>query len=277
MKTLTQLLCGAAIGAVTMSASQAALVMAAYDFNNSLAAVAGVGPGANALVAVDPMSSSGFVADSVNGVSRTVWRFAGSASPATNQGGLQFTSANLMTPTSYTVELYFRFDEVSSWRRILDTADRSSDVGFYVLNGGLQLYPSNVGVGTFNANTYYHVLLSYSGTQANAYLNGALQSSQTTSYYDLPASNIISLFLDNTQSVAQNEYSPGAIAWARFYDGMMTDAEARAAYNSALVFNPAPGASAPVPGSSPIPEPGALALTALALGLAAAASRRRAS
>jgi MYXO-CTERM domain-containing protein len=261
--TFRHTLAAAAITSLAwVGSAQAAAVVATYDFNNTLAPVTGT---ADALVEVDPTNSSGFITDTVNGTTRTVWRFDGNAAPAASQGGLQFTSGDLLTSNSYSVELYFRFDQVSGWRRILDTADRSSDVGFYVLSGGLQLYPSNVGVGTFMANTYYHVLLTYSGTQAVAYLNGSAQSTQNTSYYDLPASDVISLFLDNTQSVAQNEYSAGAIAWARFYDGVLSANEAAAAYRSAIAFDPG------TPNPTPIPGTAALAL----LGLAVAAGLHR--
>jgi hypothetical protein len=255
-----------AITVTAAAVSPAATVVALYEFNNTLNPTSGIGSGsAGALVEVDPGGVSGFAADTVNGVNRTVFRFNGSASPATAQGGLQFVNANLMNPNGYTIELYFSFDAVSSWRRILDTQDRSSDQGFYVLNGGLQLYPSNVGLGAFNADTYYHVLLTFDGTTAVAYLNGSAESTEATNYYSLPASNLISLFLDNTAGPAQTEYSPGRIAWARFWDGALTAQEADAAYRGAIVFDPGP--------TGDIPEPSTLLLSAA--GLAAIAAFRK--
>ena len=238
----------------------AASVVALYDFNNTLNPLSGVGPGtAGALVEVDPGNVSGFEAGIVNGVNRTVFRFNGSASPAAAQGGLQFVNANLMNANSYSIEMYFSLDAISGWRRIIDTKDRSEDTGFYVLNGGLQLYPSNLGAGTFNANTYYHVILTFDGATAVAYLNGSPESTQATSYYSLPVSNVISLFLDNTAGPAQNEYSAGRIAWARFYDGALNSTEALAAYGAASRFDPGP-TSTPEPSAFALMMAGALCL-----------------
>jgi len=251
-----------AIALLSAGASHAASTVALYDFNNSFVPLAGFGLGtAQPLVPVNPLGTSSFELANVNGIERTVYRFNGAASPPLNQGGLQFVSGDLMNANSYSVEMYFSFDQVSGWRRILDTRDRSEDTGFYVLNGGLQLYPSNVGQGSFLANTYYHVILSFNGSQAVAYLNGAAQSTQNTDYYALPASNVISLFLDNVAGPAQTEYSAGRIAWARFYDGALNAAQAQEAYEQAIGFTPV------------IPEPGTWAM--LLAGLAGLAGLQR--
>ncbi len=253
-----------ALLAAGLTGAHAASTVALYEFNGNFNPVAGVGTGASALVSVDPLSMGGFESDIVNGVSRTVYRFNGSASPSENQGGLQFVNANLMNPDSYSIEAYFSFDEVSGWRRIVDTRDRTEDTGFYVLNGGLQLYPSNVGLGSFEANVYNHVVLTFDGATAVAYLDGVAESTQATDYYSLPASNVISLFLDNTISTARNEYSAGKIAWARFYDGAMNANEVDAAYRAAVDFTVPP----------PIPEPSTYALM-LAGGVAVLLAVRR--
>lgn len=248
-----------ALGAAT---AQAATTVALYEFNGNFDPVAGAG--ASALVSVDPLQQGAFINDVVNGVDRTVFRFGGAAAPATNQGGLQFTNGDLMDANNYSIEAYFSFDAVSGWRRIVDTRDRTEDTGFYVLNGGLQLYPSNVGAGAFAANAYNHVILTFDGSTAVAYLDGVAQSTQTTSYYSLPASNIISLFLDNTVSAAPNEYSSGKIAWARFYDGALTADEALTAYQAAVGFE--------VPA---VPEPSTYALMLAGAAAVLLAARRR--
>lgn len=244
----------------------AANTVALYEFNNSLNPVPGVGSAAaTALVQVDPLGLGAFQPDTVNGVDRTVYRFDGLSSPATSQGGLQFVNADLMDANAYSIEAYFSFDSTSGWRRIIDTKDRSEDTGFYVLSGGLQLYPSNVGTGTFLPDTYNHVILTFNGSTAVAYLDGVAQSTQATDYYSLPASNVISLFLDNTAGPAQTEYSAGKIAWARFYDGALTAEEAMTAYQAAVGFEVPP----------PVPEPGTYALLAGGLAVVAVAVRRR--
>ena len=254
-----------ALLATGVSGAHAVSTVALYEFDGNLNPVGGVGPGASPLVSVDPLGQGIFINDTVNGVSRTVYRFNGAASPASSQGGLQFINGNLMNPDSYSIEAYFSLDAVSGWRRIIDTRDRTQDTGFYVLNGGLQLYPSNVGAGNFAANVYNHVILTFNGATAVAYLDGVAQSTQSTDYYALPASNVISLFLDNTVSVAPNEYSGGKIAWARFYDGALDAGEALAAYRAAVDFEVPP----------PIPEPSTYALMLAGGGAVLLAARRR--
>ena len=257
----------AALLAVAIGGAHAASTVALYEFDGDFTPAAGVGSGASPLVSVDPLDRSAFISDTVNGVSRTVFRFNGDAFPSNSQGGLQFINGDLMNPDSYSIEAYFSLDAVSGWRRIIDTRDRTEDTGFYVLNGGLQLYPSNVGAGTFAANVYNHVILTFNGSTAVAYLDGVAQSTQTTSYYALPASNVISLFLDNNVSVAPNEYSAGKIAWARFYDGALDAGEALAAYRSAVNFEVPP----------PIPEPSTYALLLAGGATVLLAARRRGS
>ena len=257
-------LAAAALLAVGIGGAHAASTVALYEFDGDFTPAAGVGTGASPLVSVDPLARGGFINDTVNGVSRTVFRYNGDAFPSDSQGGLQFIDGALMNPDNYSIEAYFSLDQVAGYRRIIDTRDRTQDTGLYVLNGGLQLYPSNIGVGTFAANVYNHVILTFNGSTAVAYLDGVAQSTQTTNYYALPASNTISLFLDNNVSTAPNEYSAGKIAWARFYDGALDADEALAAYRSAVEFEVPP----------PIPEPSTYALL-LAGGTAVLLAVRR--
>lgn len=259
-------LAAVALLVIGISGAHAASTVALYEFNGDFTAAAGVGTGASPLVSVDPLGQGAFISDTVNGVSRTVFRFNGVAAPSNSQGGLQFINGDLMDPDNYAIEAYFSLDAVSGWRRIIDTRDRTQDTGFYVLNGGLQLYPSRAGAGSFAANVYNHVILSFNGSTAVAYLDGVAQSTQTTDYYALPATNVISLFLDNNVSTAPNEYSAGKIAWARFYDGALDAGEAMAAYQAAVNFEVPP----------PIPEPSTYAqLLAGGAAVLLAARRRR--
>lgn len=248
-----------------ISGAHAASTVALYEFNGDFTAAAGVGTGASPLVSVDPLGRGAFISDTVNGVSRTVFRFNGVAAPSNSQGGLQFLNGDLMNPNSYSIEAYFSLDEVTGWRRLVDTRDRTEDLGFYVLDGGLQLYPSEVGLGTFAANVYNHVILTFDGSKAVAYLDGVAQSTQTTNYYALPATNVISLFLDNNVDIAPNEYAAGKIAWARFYDGALDAGEAMAAYQAAVNFEVPP----------PIPEPSTYALLLAGGAAVLLAARRR--
>jgi hypothetical protein len=91
------------------------------------------------------------------------WRWSATSHPG---GGLELLTSELTDPTSYTLEVLIKYEEVGpSWRKILSFLGQKSDRGLYFLDGHLQLYPfaKNADV-SYEAETYYNFILSREST-----------------------------------------------------------------------------------------------------------------
>jgi hypothetical protein len=91
--------------------------------------------------------------------------------------GLQFDNraANGFLSGSYTIEIYFRFTTLDSWKRVVDFKNRKSDNGCYIYYGKLNFY--NFAVGTkapVNPNEYTHYVVSRDAktNQLKMYVDG---------------------------------------------------------------------------------------------------------
>jgi hypothetical protein len=145
--------------------------------------------------------------------------------------GFQGTS-NLASNSDFSVEVLFRFESVSGYRKIVDfkaaAGSRSAaDDGLYVHNGLLNFYPVAEG-GTVEANTWHDVLLTRDGSTGavTAYLDGAQQFQFTdTAGAVIGPDNQLSYFVDDVHTGGR-ESSAGAVARIRTYDGSLTPSEA---------------------------------------------------
>ncbi|MBV9746833.1 MAG: PEP-CTERM sorting domain-containing protein [Acidobacteriia bacterium] len=221
--------------------------MATYDFQNTLSAEQG--GGVPALIPTDPLGENGFVTDTVDGQTRKVYAFNGSGNPPSQQAGLSFdNSGGLLPSNSYSIQMVFEFldGNLNGWRRLVDVQNRQSDDGFYVdPSNNLDVYPVGAGSAAFANNAYEDVVLTDSSSGVvTGYLNGAKQFTLNTTVMDINnPQNLINLFLDNDVGGGIGEFASGRIAEARFYSGVLSDAEV-----AALDANPL---SSP----SPVPEP----------------------
>jgi hypothetical protein len=250
-KKLSFLMLSAALaGAPAIHAGE----VATYLFADTFAAQQG---GVAALTPVDPLSVSGFGNSIVFGNNRTVYTFNGSASPATNQGGLLFDTTGLISSNVYSVEMVFSLQNATGWRRVLDSQDRASDNGLYVdPSSHLDIFPVAGSATTFTPNTYYDVFLTVNAGQVDGYVGTSHEINTSTSVMNV-STNYLGLFLDNTASGGQGEYSPGNIALFRVFNNALTAGDI-----AAIDANPfgAPPSGVPEPSSWLLLAGGAAAL-----------------
>jgi hypothetical protein len=185
-----------------------------YEFSNSLAEKNGNGPD------LTPLSTQGvFVLDTlneINGTTKTVYRFDVNC-------GLQFNNAaagNFIGDT-YSIEIYFVFDNLNSWKRVVDWKNRKTDYGAYVYYGELNFYPyiySDDAPVIAGEYTYYVVTRDGATNQTLIYTDADEEIEMTDANGDalLDGDQVLNFFFDDL--AVPNEASSGAVALINLYD-----------------------------------------------------------
>jgi hypothetical protein len=200
-----------------------------YKFNNTLAESKGIGP---TLTILDSMGV--FETDTlneVNGNTKTVYRFI-------RNSGLQFDNnlAGHFVDSTYTIELYFVFDELGSWKRVIDWKNRTSDHGAYVYNGEINFYPwvySNSAPVVAGEYTYYVVTRNGLTNNLKVYTDALVEVEFIDDTYDGvidTASNVLHFFQDDLY--VQNEASSGAVALLNIYNYELDSATIKHKFDS---------------------------------------------
>lgn len=230
-----RVVCQFALGALLLAPSlQLHAQQHVYNLNNSYADVYG-GPSLSPIGGV--LSSGGFTFGFNEGLSLT--GVVGSA---------------------YTIAIRSSFDDITSWRRIIEYQSRTSDNGVYSFDGQANFYPYQLG-----ANAVYapgQLALSIFTRDAtglfSAYVNGAFQYSFLDTNGDglVDAGNTVNFFQDDL--AVPNEASSGYVNYIATWDYALSAREAGS-------FQP-----------GVVPEPASVALVAVGLlGVLAAVRRRK--
>ncbi len=209
MKNFTLLILLALIALTTQAQS-----VLRYEFNNTLAEKNGNGP------ALTPLSTEGvFTLDTlneINGTTKTVYRFDLNC-------GLQFNNAAAgnFIGTTYSIEIYFVFDNLNSWKRVVDWKNRKTDYGAYVYYGELNFYPfiySDDAPVVAGEYTYYVVTRDGATNQTLIYTDADEEIEMTDANGDalVDGDQVINFFFDDL--VVPNEASSGAVALINLYD-----------------------------------------------------------
>jgi hypothetical protein len=198
----------------TLQAQTIPLPVADYTFQNSLSNSIGSGP----VLTNIGIGSSTFATETVNSESRTVLQF-----PIGN--GLQLSpTTGLIANDTYTIVVYFRFTEVSGYRKIIDVSNGLADEGLYNLDNTLRYYPQSGSSETpIQTDQYVQVVLTrdQSGT-VKGYADGTeyVSFNDTGNIGVITTANVLRFFKDD--NVQSGEQATGAVARIRLFDTVLT-------------------------------------------------------
>jgi hypothetical protein len=132
--------------------------------------------------------------------------------------GLMYNDAtkNFIASGSYTIEMYFRLDTVSGFKKIVDFDSLSKDKGFYVQNGKIVLYPPLTFTDSyFVAATYRYLAITRDASTNFMYVNsngvtvGTYMDNMGYFEYD---SSMMLIFFQDDKATSSNEQSNGRVA-----------------------------------------------------------------
>lgn len=166
----------------------------------------------------------------LNNQTRIVYRFVTNA-------GVQFNNklGNYFIGQSYSIELYFVFDDVFDFKRVIDWKDRSSDAGAYLYYGKLYFYPIVYADSTtVYDGKYTHFVLTRDSTSkvVKVYSDGNLGISfiDSTNEAIMDTNNVLNFFQDDT--IIEDEASSGAISLMNIYNYVLDSATVKKNFNN---------------------------------------------
>ena len=198
-----------------------------YDFESTLNEVTGAGPtlkvlGEEGEFRIDTL-------DKINQSTKMVYQFGVNS-------GFQFdnTEADGFLGHSYTIELYMKFDELDSWKRVVDWKNRKSDNGAYIYYGRLNFYPYQYSdeVPVAPGEYTYYVITRDSASQALLiYTDAEVKISFIDDDGDalLDVDQVLNFFHDDV--VVPNEASSGTVAMLKIYSYTMDSTSIQNNYN----------------------------------------------
>lgn len=140
-------------------------------------------------------------------------------------GGVSYPNNSITG--SYTINLFFKFNTLSGYSRIIDFSNSTTDAGFYLLNNCLNFYP-NGNVGTcpyFQPNVYYLFTFVRDGNTnvISVYVNGVLFASYTdTGNIYKPATSTTPIIFFRDDNVVTCEAKAGCIKYASVSQQQLT-------------------------------------------------------
>lgn len=179
-----------------------------YRFQGSLASSVGTAPD----LVETGFRETAFTDEGMIG--RTVLSFA------ERTGLLLRPTIGVVPSDEYTIEILFRLDDVSGYRKIVDLKNGHSDNGLYVLDGCLTFFPRTNRPSTrIEPDTYVQVVLTRGASDAVvAYVDGISQLVFDDEFGlgEISRSDTLRFFRDDTRTNV--EHSSGAVSQIRLYD-----------------------------------------------------------
>lgn len=210
------------LGAFVTSAQQTYT----YQFNGNFNEASGNGP------ALTPICTGQFVSDSLLDYNfyQQVYHFD-------NNCGLRFVDVgDFLASGSHTIEVYFKMSNLSSWKRVIDFKNRTSDKGCYVYNGQLNFYNivTSTGTAPFKANEYSHYVITRDAATKRVVMYG--DGDKYVSFIDnnddavYEANKTINFFQDDL--VIPNEAIDGSIAILKIHNYALDSIEVKDAFDN---------------------------------------------
>ncbi|HLP52981.1 MAG TPA: gliding motility-associated C-terminal domain-containing protein [Chitinophagales bacterium] len=133
-------------------------------------------------------------------------------------GGLKYPNTGPYVTGGYTVSMYVKFNSVTSWTRLLDFENSTSDAGIYLFGGCLQAIPWQQPVGpcpSFQANTFYLITFVRDPTTfvSDIYVNGVLFAQLYDSNYPWLRGTVNGINFFRDDNVSPCEAGSGCIAF----------------------------------------------------------------
>ncbi len=185
-----------------------------YNFENTLQEESGQGPDLTVLGNEGIFENA--ILDEIAQKTKTVYRFE-------KNSGLQFNNAaaDNFIGEGYTIEIYFEFDELSSWKRVVDWKNRKTDWGAYVYNGELNFYnilysaEAPVVAGEF---TYYVITRTADTKEVLIYTDAQVKIEfiDNDGHALVDEDGVLNFFHDDLQ--VQNEASAGSVGMLKLYN-----------------------------------------------------------
>jgi OOP family OmpA-OmpF porin len=153
--------------------------------------------------------------------------------------GLQFDNAkaNGLLNNSYTIEIYFRFDKLNSWKRVLDFKNRTTDWGCYMFNGKLNFYNLFVSeLAPVRENEYTHYIITRNAEtqEVRIYADGEVKITfiDTNNYTQISSDQKLNFFFDDLK--VTDEASAGAVALIKLSDHVLDPNQSKHQFDSLL-------------------------------------------
>ncbi len=199
---------------LTRCDSEGATKVADYRFDQNLSSAVA---GAPELVR-NGAGAGDFITETVRRTQRQVFRFP-------RGSGLSMATRGLLESTSYSVALLFRFENTSSYGRVLDTQN-GIEGGPYVNGGKAVFYPTVTGGGKVDPHTYVQYVIT---RDRNRNITGYIDGDQVYAFADTARLGLISeddvlrFFKDNA-----SDDPGGAVARIQVFDGPLAPQDVRA-------------------------------------------------
>jgi hypothetical protein len=142
-------------------------------------------------------------------------------------GGLNYLNPSYIT-NQYSINLFFKFNTIGGWSRIIDFSNSAADAGIYLSGNCLNFYPNgNIGACIFAANTYYLFTFVRDGATniISTYVNGNLFGT----YNDAgnlyrPATNVFPIIFFRDDNTVPCEAKAGCVRYASITSATMNAA-----------------------------------------------------